>query len=84
MPLPTPSLALEVETLALAAAAVLAPLVVASLVYADARRRRADTRRGDARSRGASLAPLAWGAATFFSGVGCAVVAACYLVVRSR
>ncbi|UPV75475.1 hypothetical protein M0R89_05250 [Halorussus limi] len=79
MPLPHPSLSLELETLALAAAAVLVPLVLATLVYADARRRR-----GSPRSRGASLAPVAWGATTFFSGVGCVVVAACYVAVRGR
>ncbi|UPW01509.1 hypothetical protein M0R88_05235 [Halorussus gelatinilyticus] len=79
MPLPTSSLAVGFETLSLAAVAVLVPLVLASLVYADARRRRSV-----AHSRGASLAPLAWGATTFFSGVGCVVVAACYLLVQSR
>ena len=61
------------------AAAVLVPLALASLVYLDARRRR-----GSARSRGRSLTPLAWGATTFFSGVGCVVVAACYVAVRVR
>ena len=79
MPLLHPSLALEIESVALTAAAVLVPLLVGSLVYADARRRRESPR-----SRGASLTPLAWGATAFFSGVGCVVVAACYLVVQSR
>lgn len=79
MSLPDPSLALGLESLGVAAAAVLAPLALAALVYADARRQR-----GSASSRRASLAPVAWGATTFFSGVGCVVVAACYLVVRNR
>lgn len=55
--------------------AVLLPLLLASVVYLDARRRRGRKR---------SLAPLAWGATTFFSGVGCVVVAACYVAVRRR
>jgi hypothetical protein len=59
------------------AAAVVAPLALAWLVYIDARRRRTT-------GRGASLAPLAWAATTFFSGPGCPVVVACYAVVRSR
>ncbi|PSP55630.1 hypothetical protein BRC82_04955 [Halobacteriales archaeon QS_1_67_19] len=61
------------QSVPMLAAAVLAPLVLASLVYLDARRR-----------RGRSLAPLAWGAMAFFSGVGCVVVAACYVAVSRR
>ncbi|WP_435176979.1 hypothetical protein [Halorussus sp. AFM4] len=78
MPLPAPALVPTVDSLAVGAAALLAPLALAVLVYADARRR------SSRRSRGRSLAPLAWGATTFFSGVGCLVVAACYLAVRTR
>ncbi|WP_137284359.1 hypothetical protein [Halorussus salinisoli] len=79
MALPIPTLVPESESLAVAAAAILVPLVLASLIYLDARRRRSSPR-----SHGASLAPLAWGATTFFSGVGCLVVAACYVAVRGR
>ena len=61
------------------AAAVLAPLALATLVYLDARRRRAASQ-----TQVASLTPLAWGATTFFSGVGCVVVAACYVAVAAR
>ncbi|NHN60377.1 MULTISPECIES: hypothetical protein [Halorussus] len=78
MPLPVPALVPTVDSLALGAAAVVVPLVFAVLVYADARRR------SPRRSGGRSLAPLAWGATTFFSGVGCLVVAACYVAVRVR
>ena len=79
MPLPIPLLEGVPRPFALTAAAVLVPLALASLVYLDARRRR-----GPAGARGRSLAPIAWGATTFFSGVGCVVVAACYVAVRSR
>lgn len=61
------------QSLPVAAVAVLAPLLLASVVYLDARRR-----------RGRSLTPLAWAATTFFSGVGCVVVAACYVAVCRR
>ncbi|WP_276299242.1 hypothetical protein [Halorussus lipolyticus] len=70
---------LNPESLGVVAVAVLAPLSLATLVYLDARRRRATGNR-----RVASLTPLAWGATTFFSGVGCVVVAACYLAVTLR
>ena len=78
MPLPNPTLVPTVDSLAVGAAALVVPLLLGVLVYADARRR------GSRRSRGRSLAPLAWGATTFFSGVGCLVVAACYVAVRAR
>jgi hypothetical protein len=70
-------------SLGVAATALLVPLALATLVYLDARRRRGSVRARSS-ARAASLAPLAWGAATFFSGVGCVVVAACYLAVRIR
>ena len=77
--LPTPG------SLGVAATALLVPLALAALVYLDARRRCSSARaRSYSCSRAASLAPLAWGTATFFSGVGCVVVAACYVAVRVR
>jgi hypothetical protein len=77
---PTPGLlAPALESLGVVAAAVLAPLALATLVYLDARRRRIASQ-----AQVASLTPLAWGATTFFSGVGCVVVAACYVAVAAR
>lgn len=70
-------------SLGVAATAFLVPLALATLIYLDARRRRRSGR-SRSHSSAASLAPLAWGATTFFSGVGCVVVAACYVVVRNR
>lgn len=87
MSLPIPFLEGVPRPLAITAAALGVPLLLGSLVYLDARRRRRRGRtrsRGQAFSRSRSLTPLAWGATTFFSGLGCVLVAACYLAVRGR
>ncbi|MFC4550380.1 MULTISPECIES: hypothetical protein [Halorussus] len=75
--------------LAKIAAAVAVPLVLALLVYLDARRRGPDRRPRDRRTHDRrasdrSTAALAWGVTTFLAGVGSPLVACCYAVVRLR
>ncbi|MFC4450797.1 hypothetical protein [Halorussus aquaticus] len=79
MALPIPGLVAVSESLTVVATAVFVPFALASLVYLDAR-----WRRSSAGSRDRALAPLAWGATTFLSGVACPLVAACYVAVRGR
>ena len=74
MTLPTPVFDPAVSPVVVAAT-LFVPFALGLLVYLDARRRR--------RSR-YSLAPLAWGATTFFAGLGGPLVALCYVLVQAR
>lgn len=72
--LPYPALGSSVMVIVVATT-LFVSLSLGLLVYFDARRRRGGRH---------SLAPLAWGATTFFAGLGGPLVALCYALVQTR
>ncbi|WP_158058701.1 hypothetical protein [Halorussus halophilus] len=74
MSLPTPVFGTAISPVVVAST-LFVSFSLALLVYLDAKRRRANRY---------SLAPLAWGATTFFAGLGGPLVALCYAIVQLR